>query len=81
MPSHLRTPSDQLPGEGPVDRWTPARKEEVLRRIHAGEITMGDALKRWTISVEELDLWLVAYRKKGRCGLRVQSLVEQGHLL
>lgn len=81
MGAHKRTPSDVLPGEGPVDRWTPARKEEVLRRIRAGEIKPGDAMRRWRISVEELDRWLAAHRKSGRNGLKVSAIQAQGKLL
>lgn len=74
-------PSNLLPGEGPVERWTPARKAEVLRRIHAGEITRGEAMHRWRISVEELDAWLTAHRRAGQDGLKATSAPEQGRLL
>lgn len=78
--AHLRHASDALPGEGPVDRWTAARKEEVLRRIDAGEITAGQALSRWKMSVEELDTWRRQHRAKGRDGLRALGQ-QQGKLL
>lgn len=59
-----------LPGEGHVDRWTASRKEEVLRRIRAGEISAAEAMRRWHISVEELDGWARRFRAGGRPGLR-----------
>lgn len=79
--SHLRTASDMLPGEGPVERWTPARKAEVLRRIQRGELTAGEALNRWRISVEELDAWVQAHRRGGREALKATTPPAQGRLL
>jgi len=70
-----------LPPDGIVGRWTPARKEAVLALIHSGEITRADALRRWKISVEELDLWFTAWRKRGRNGLKVTAIQSQGRLL
>lgn len=81
MGAHLRDPSTELPGEGPVDRWTASRKEEVLRRIRDGEITAGQALTRWKMSVEELDAWTRAYTASGRKGLKAAALPSQGRLL
>lgn len=81
MGAHLRDPSTELPGEGPVDRWTPARKEEVLRRIRDGEMTRGQALRRWKMSLEELESWRLAFERKGRLGLKATARPEQGRLL
>lgn len=81
MTAHSRTPSDMLPGEGPVDRWTPARKQEVLRRIHANDITRGDAMRFWGISVEELDAWMLNHRKAGQNSLRARVVAPVGERL
>ena len=69
-----------LPGDERVDRWTVARKAEVLARIRAHEITAGEAMRRWGISVEELNLWMQAERRGGRAALSVKS-IPQGRLL
>lgn len=70
-----------LPAHGPVERWVPARKAEVVRRIEAGEATIAETLRRWDISVEELDAWLQAYRTEGRRGLKAMKQPAQGRLL
>ena len=69
-----RTPPNALPGEGRVSHWTAARKAEVLRRIRDGEIARGDAMRRWAISVEELDAWLKAERRAGQAGLKAKAI-------
>lgn len=70
-----------LPPDGIVGHWTPRIKEAVLAAIAGGDITIADAMRRWRISVEELDLWLVGYRKRGRNGLKVTTIQAQGRLL
>jgi hypothetical protein len=72
MPTHPRHSDTELPPDGFVDRWTASRKEAVVSRVVAGELSPGDALRRWNISVEELDAWLMAYRRRGRRGLHAQ---------
>lgn len=77
----LHTSDTALPPDGFVERWTPSRKEAVVCAVAAGEITAAEALRRWNISVEELDLWLAAFRRRGRNGLKVAAQVEQARLL
>lgn len=81
MPAHAQEADTSLPPDGFVDRWVAAKKEAVLLALHTHEITVADALRRWNISIEELDLWRVAYRRKGRNGLMVRELPKQGRLL
>jgi hypothetical protein len=59
----------KLPPAGIV-RWTPARKEAVVRAIERGEITVDDAIWRWALLPDELEQWREGYRAEGRRGLR-----------
>lgn len=77
MTTHTRRPDTALPPDGFVDRWTAARKEAVVEAVETGRITMGQALRRWRMSVEELDSWLRAYRRGGRRRLGARRLAEQ----
>lgn len=81
MVQHAQCADCSLPPDGFVERWTSARKEAVLLALHAGQFTVSDALRRWNISLEELDLWMVAYRRRGRNGLKARETPKQGRLL
>src|SRR5581483_10915956 len=69
-----RMTGPDLPELGFSGRWTPARKEAVAVAIRRGELTVAEALNRWGLSVEELDAWLMAYRRRGRDGLSARAL-------
>jgi hypothetical protein len=86
-----RLPSDWLPGDpipagcaAPLsDHWTAARREEVLRRLDEGEIGLNDALRRWNLTLEEVERWRASHQVYGRRGLRMRQLARQpqGRLL
>lgn len=65
-----------LPGEGPVERWTAARKSELLGRMRRGQITRADALTRYGLTEAELASWERAFDNYGRDGLRVTHMQE-----
>lgn len=67
-----------LPGEtGAVERWTPARKEEAVRRYEAGELDLDDFLARNSMAPEEFEAWRRAFNRRGRRGLRVGAIQHQ----
>lgn len=72
-----RVPSNVLPGDrgyssGEFDyRWTPARKEEVLRRLDTGAIGLNDALRLWHLTLEEVEAWRRAHPVYGKRALRI----------
>lgn len=85
MTAPVATHTD-LPPDGFVGRWTAGHREAVCAAVVGGKLSAGDALRRWRMSVEELDGGMRAYRKggRGRLGarrLREQRLLEQGGLL
>jgi hypothetical protein len=55
--------------ELPVRRWGPRNKQAVIEALGRGEITFGQAYRRYDLSPEELDQWLWAYRHRGFVGL------------
>jgi|SRR5215471_16574322 len=55
-----------------IRRWTPSRKEAVLRAIARGEITIKGAIERWVLSPDEIAAWQRDYALAGRAGLRVR---------
>lgn len=61
-------------GDGPVLRWTPGRKADVVARILAGGMTFAQALEQFDLSEEELQGWIDREQKHGRRGLRVSAL-------
>lgn len=74
MAAYNRDIYGELPPDGLVGRWTARAKQAVLAAIEAEEITRGQALRRWRISVEEMDAWLRAERRAGRKGLHAKAV-------
>lgn len=66
---------DSLP---PVDtkRWVIRRKAEVVAAVRAGVISLEDACKRYTLSVEEFLSWQRLVDNHGLPGLRVTRLQD-----
>ncbi|MGH7091622.1 MAG: DUF1153 domain-containing protein [Stellaceae bacterium] len=66
---------DALP---PTDtkRWVIRRKAEVVAAVRAGVITLEDACKRYTLSVEEFLNWQRLVDSHGLPGLRVTRLQD-----
>ena len=66
---------DSLP---PTDtkRWVIRRKAEVVAAVRAGVISLEDACKRYTLSVEEFLSWQRLVDSHGLPGLRVTRLQD-----
>lgn len=66
---------DSLP---PTDtkRWVIRRKAEVVAAVRAGIISLEEACKRYTLSVEEFLSWQRLVESHGLPGLRVTRLQE-----
>jgi len=66
---------DALP---PTDtkRWVIRRKAEVVAAVRAGVISLEDACKRYTLSVEEFLNWQRLVDSHGLPGLRVTRLQD-----
>ena len=66
---------DDLPSEN-TRRWVVRRKATVVRAVRSGLITLEDACRRYTLSVEEYLSWERAIEKYGLPGLRVTRTQE-----
>ena len=66
---------DDLPSEN-TRRWVVRRKATVVRAVRSGLITLEDACRRYTLSVEEYLSWERAIEKHGLPGLRVTRIQE-----
>ena len=66
---------DALP---PTDtkRWVIRRKAEVVAAVRAGVISLEEACKRYTLSVEEFLTWQRLVESHGLPGLRVTRLQD-----
>ncbi len=45
-------------------RWVPSQKQQVLACIMMGKIGFQEALKRYTLSIDELISWYAEHRKE-----------------
>ena len=66
---------DDLPPEN-TRRWVARRKATVVTAVRSGLITLEDACRRYTLSVEEYLSWERAIEKYGLPGLRVTRIQE-----
>jgi hypothetical protein len=57
-------------------RWVIRRKAEVVAAVRAGVISLEDACKRYTLSVEEFLSWQRLVDSHGLPGLRVTRLQD-----
>ncbi len=55
-------------------RWVIRRKAEVVAAVQGGLITLEDACKRYSLSVEEFLSWQQAINKNGLAGLRTTRI-------
>lgn len=67
-PNLTRTPL------APVQRWTPARKDELLVAIRRCDVSIAQVCDTHGLSVEEVQGWLRRSRVHGRRGLAVTRL-------
>ena len=66
---------DDLPPAN-TRRWVARRKATVVAAVRSGLITLEDACRRYTLSVEEYLSWERAIEKHGLPGLRVTRIQE-----
>ena len=66
---------DDLP---PPDtkRWITRRKAEVVAAVRSGLITLDDACRRYSLSVDEFLSWQTTLDRHGLAGLRVTRLQD-----
>lgn len=64
---------DDLPPPG-TKRWVMRRKAEVVAGVRAGLISLDEACKRYTLSVEEFLSWQKLIEDHGVRGLRATRL-------
>ena len=57
-------------------RWVIRRKAEVVAAVRGGLISLDDACRRYTLSVEEFLSWQKAIDKHGLPGLRTTRIRE-----
>lgn len=66
---------DDLPPPG-TRRWVIRRKAEVVAGVRAGLITLEDACKRYSLSVEEFLSWQRSIDRHGLRGLRTTRIQD-----
>lgn len=66
---------DDLPSPN-TKRWVVRRKAEVVAAVRAGLISLEDACKRYTLSVEEFASWQALVDRYGVRGLRATRVQE-----
>ncbi len=66
---------DDLPPPS-TKRWVVRRKAEVVAAVRAGLISLEDACKRYTLSVEEFASWQTLVDRYGVRGLRATRVQE-----
>jgi transposase-like protein len=59
---------DMLPTPGAA-RWSPNRKEAVVRAIRRGALSVEEARRRYNLSPDELAEWLRRHAAHGLAGL------------
>lgn len=57
-------------------RWVVRRKAEVVAAVRGGLLSLEDACKKYTLSVEEFLSWQRAIDKDGLLGLRVTKVQD-----
>ena len=74
-PFHIATTIDELP---PPDtkRWVIRRKAEVVAAVRNGLISLDEACRRYTLSIEEFLSWQRLIDSHGLAGLRVTRLQD-----
>ncbi len=60
---------NDLPPPG-TDRWVPRRKAEVVAGVRGGLLTLDDACRRYSLSLDEFASWERLFDRHGVKGLR-----------
>ena len=66
---------EDLPAPG-THRWITRRKAEVVAGVRSGLISLEDACRRYSLSVEEFLSWQTTLDRHGLSGLRVTRLQD-----
>ena len=66
---------EDLPAPG-THRWITRRKAEVVAGVRSGLISLEDACRRYSLSVEEFLSWQTTLDRHGISGLRVTRLQD-----
>lgn len=74
-PNGVSPAPDGLPPAN-TTRWVVRRKAAVVEAVNAGLISLEEACRRYTLSVEEFLSWENAMDRHGLRGLRVTRLQE-----
>ena len=64
-----------LPPEG-TQRWVIRRKSEVVAAVRGGLLSLEEACKRYTLTVEEFLSWQQSIDKHGLAGLRATRVQQ-----
>jgi hypothetical protein len=56
---------------GPLVRWVPRRKAELVAAVRGGLLTRDEAMERYGLTLQELLAWEGAIHRHGLHGLRV----------
>lgn len=64
---------EDLPPPG-TTRWVIRRKAEVVAAVRGGLLTLEDACKRYSLTLEEFDSWRASIERHGLAGLRTTRL-------
>jgi hypothetical protein len=64
---------DDLPPAG-TTRWVIRRKAEVVAAVRGGLLTLEDACKRYSLTLEEFESWRESIERHGLAGLRTTRL-------
>lgn len=66
---------DDLPPPN-TKRWVIRRKAEVVAAVRSGVISLDEACRRYTLSIEEFLIWQRLIESHGLAGLRVTRIQD-----
>ena len=69
-PAARAAPTPDLPPAG-TRRWVARRKAQVVEAVLGGRLKLGEALRRYELSIEEFSLWKRRFYRSGVDGLRM----------
>jgi Protein of unknown function (DUF1153) len=75
MSAQPSNPIDDLPPPN-TKRWVIRRKAEVVTAVRKGVISLDEACRRYTLSIEEFLSWQRLIDSHGLAGLRVTRLQD-----
>ena len=75
MTGGMYIPVPRTPGQN--GRWVARDKEEIVRLITLRKLTPEEAMSRYAITEEELESWVIRYKRHGRVGLAATKIQER----